>query len=67
MSRIALTGGFTPMPEGVHILCITKVEYDESFGKMSITLQNAAGQKHFENFRFLDANGEENQKAMCRS
>ena len=64
MSRIALTGGFTPMPEGIHILKITKVEYDESFGRMSITMENAAGQRHFENFRFLDANGEENQKAI---
>lgn len=64
MSRIALTGGFTIMPEGEQILCITKVEYDESFGRMSVTMQNADGQRHFENFRFLDATGAENQKAI---
>ena len=64
MSRIALTGGFTIMPEGVHILCIKKIEYDESFGRMSITMENAEGQKHFENFRFLDSTGADNQKAL---
>jgi len=63
MSKIKLTGGFSLMAEGVQTLKCTKCEYNEDFGKMSLTFENAKGQKHFENFNFLTVSGEENTGA----
>lgn len=63
MSRIPLTGGFTMMERGEQILKITSAEYKEDFGKVKLTMQNAKGQKHFENFTLVNNNGETNDGA----
>lgn len=65
MATIKLTDtGYTLIPEGVHVFKITEVEYDEDFGKMVITMQTQEGQKHFERFSLLKANGEVNEGAI---
>ena len=56
--------GFTLIPEGWHEFKITKVDYDEKFGKMEIELVTKNGQKHTERFTLLDNTGEINQKAI---
>lgn len=64
MSRIPLTGGFTLMAEGIQILKVTKVDYEEDFGKLSITMENSRGEKHFERYRLLLNDGGVNDKAI---
>ena len=61
---IKLTNGFKPIPEGTHVFRITEVEYDEDFGKMTITLKTAKGEKHVERFSLLKSDGEPNEGAM---
>ena len=56
--------GFSLIPEGWHEFKITKVDYDEKFGKMEIELVTKNGQKHTERFTLLDNTGEINQKAI---
>lgn len=63
MSRIPLTGGFTMMSEGEQILKITEATYKEDFGKVKLTMVNASGQKHFENFTLTDKEGNTNDGA----
>lgn len=63
MSRIPLTGGFTLMPEGEAVLKIISATYKEDFGKVKLTLANAKGQKHFENFTLVDKDGNTNDGA----
>ena len=64
MARIPLSGGFTIMPEGEHILQIVGVEYKEAFGKLKLTMQNAAGQRHFENYQLYDKDNNPNDGAL---
>ena len=65
MATIKLTGGgFTLIPEGIHVFKIVDVEYKESYGKMSVKMQTAEGQEHEERFSFLKANGETNEGAL---
>jgi hypothetical protein len=59
-----MTGGFQMMPEGEQVLKITKVEYDEEFGKVFITLQNAKGQTCQERFSLLTDENTPNEKAL---
>lgn len=63
MPTIQLTSGFTVCPEGVHIFRIYKVEYDQEFGKLTISLVNAKGITHVERFSLIKVNGEPNEKA----
>lgn len=63
MSRIPLTGGFTMMSEGEQILKITEATYKEDFGKVKLTMANASGQKHFENFTLVNKDGDMNDGA----
>lgn len=58
MGRIQLTGTFSIMPEGEHVLQIVAVSYKEEFGKLSVTMETADGKKHFENFNLLDSSGQ---------
>lgn len=60
MAKIALTEGFTVIPEGRHIFKITDVTYKEAFGKMEVKMETAKGQKHIERFSLLDKNGNPN-------
>ena len=64
MARIPMTGGFQRIPEGVHVLKITKAEHDEEFGKLTFTLENAKGQSCQERFNLLNLDNTTNEKAM---
>ena len=64
MARIPLTNGFTLIPEGTYVFKITKVDYDETFGKMEISLITKDGKKHTERYSLLNANGEINEGAL---
>jgi hypothetical protein len=59
-----MTGGFQIMPEGEQVLKITTAEYDEDFGKVIFTLENAKGQTCQERFSLLNQDGSPNEKAM---
>lgn len=63
MAKIGLTGGFTPLPEGMYIFKISKVEYNEKFGKLKVTLQTREGKTHMEQFSLLDSKGKPNEGA----
>lgn len=64
MARIPLSNGFTLIPEGMHVFKITKVEYDETFGKLLVNMETSNGSKHIERFSLLDKNGEPNSSAF---
>ncbi len=64
MARIPMTGGFQIMPEGEQVLKITKAEYDEDFGKVTFTLENAKGQSCQEMFSLLNQDNTPNEKAL---
>lgn len=65
MSTINIGGVFSIMPEGEHTLKITEAVYKEDFGKVKITMKNAKGQKHFENFTLTDKDGNPNDGACA--
>ena len=62
--KLTLTGGFEPIPEGVHTFKITAVEYKPDFGKMIINTVTETGKKHIERFSLLDGKGKPNSAAM---
>lgn len=64
MARIPMTGGFQIMPEGEHVLKITKAEYEEEFGKAIFVLENAKGQTCQERFSLLNNDNTPNEKAL---
>ncbi len=65
MAKIKLSeGGYTPIPEGTHIFKITKVTYDEDFGKLEAEMIIASGQKHTERFSLIKDDGEINEGAL---
>lgn len=63
MARIAMTSGFTLVPEGTHVFRIYNVTYDEEFGKLIVFMVNAQGITHKENFSLKDKNDQPNEKA----
>ena len=65
MAMIPMTSGFTLCPEGVHVFRIYKVDYNEEFGKLVISLVNAQGITHQERYQLMGANGEMNEKACA--
>lgn len=64
MARIPMTAGFQRIPEGEHVLKITKAEYDEDFGKVTFTLENVKGQSCQERFSLLNQDNTPNEKAL---
>ena len=60
MSKIALSEGFSVIPEGTHIFQITEVTYKEEFGKMEVKLKTAKGQTHTERFNLMGKDGSMN-------
>ena len=64
MARIPMTGGFQTIPEGVHVLKITEVQYEEDFGKLIITLANSKGATCREQFSLLKNDNTPNEKAL---
>ena len=64
MAKVKLSEStFTVIPDGEHIFKVEKVEYDEDFGKMEVTLVTADGLKTVERYNMLDSEGEVNEKA----
>lgn len=64
MATIPLrTNTFRPIPEGVHVFRIYDVEYNETFGRMSIYLVNAQGKTHIERFTLMRTDGAPNDSA----
>lgn len=63
MAKIALTEGFSLIPEGTHIFKITDVTYKEEFGKLEIKLKTAKGQTHTERFNLMKGDGSPNEGA----
>lgn len=64
MARIAMTSGFTLIPEGEHVFRIYDASYDEEFGKIEIKMVNAQGITHNERFSIKNNNDEINEKAL---
>lgn len=66
MARLQLSkgNGFTLIPEGTYVFKITKVDYDEDFGKMDIELQTKSGLAHHEKFSLIKNDGEMNEGAL---
>lgn len=55
---------FTIIPEGKTNFKIAEVNYDETFGKMTITLVTKEGLKQVERYNLLNNNGEYNDGAI---
>ena len=64
MARIPMTGGFSLMDEGIQVLRIYGVDYNEKFGNLTIYMVNAKAQTMRETFRFKGKNGQPNEGAM---
>lgn len=56
---------FTVIPEGDYVFEITKVDYNEDFGKLTITMKTENNQYHTERFSLMNASGEMNEKACA--
>lgn len=65
MAKIRLTGGFKPLPEGTYIFKVSKVEYKEDFGKMTVTFETKDGKKLTERYNLLNSDGSVNDGAMA--
>ena len=61
---IKLTGGFSVVPEGIHVFRITEVEYKEEYGKLEVRMVTAKGNRHTERFSLLDSSGKPNEGAL---
>ena len=64
MAKIALSKGFTLIPEGIHIFQITDVVYKEEFGKLEVKMKTAKGQSHTERFNLMKSDGSVNEGAI---
>lgn len=56
--------GFKLIQEGWHVFKITKVDYDERFGKIEIEMVTKDGGKHTERFNILTDRGQTNIGAL---
>ena len=63
MAKIALTEGFSLIPEGTHIFKIIEVSYKEEFGKLEVKMKTAKGQTHTERFNLMKQDGSMNEGA----
>lgn len=63
MAKIALTEGFSLIPEGTHIFKIIKVAYKEEFGKLEVKMKTSKGQTHTERFNLMQQDGSMNEGA----
>ncbi len=65
MAKIKLSeSSFTPIPKGEHVFKLTKVDYDEDFGKVNIDMVTVEGKKHVERFALIKTDGELNEGAL---
>ena len=56
--------GYTRIPEGWHTFEVIESDYNEDFGKLTITLKTENGLEHKETFTLINAMGEPNEKAI---
>lgn len=61
MAKIALSEGFSLIPEGTHIFKIIEVSYKEEFGKLEVRMKTAKGQTHTERFNLMKQDGSMNE------
>lgn len=61
---INLSEGYSIIPVGTHVFQITDVDYNDAFGKISVTMKTVKGQKHVERFYLYKNNGEKNDAAL---
>lgn len=73
-ARIGLSRNeYETLPEGDYEFTVTAAEYNETFGKISVTLMTDDGKKMIESYNLLKQNGETNDGALkafswlCRS
>lgn len=64
MGRIPMSSGWSIIPEGEYVFCITEATHDENFGKVEIKLITADGLTHSERFSILKADGSYNDGAL---
>ncbi|WP_373781158.1 hypothetical protein [Jeotgalibaca porci] len=65
MAKIKLVEtGWSMIPEGNYTFKITKVDYNEDFGKMEISMVTKSGQTHNERFSLITKKGNANEGAM---
>ena len=64
MGRIALSDGYSLIPEGSHIFKIVGASYKEQFGKLEIKMKTAKGQTHIERFTLIKKDGTSNEGAL---
>ncbi len=64
MGKIALSEGYTVIPEGTHIFKIVEVNYKEAYGKLEIKMKTAKGQVHTERFSLIKQDGSSNEGAL---
>lgn len=62
---ISLSRNFETIPEGVYVFRIEKIDYNEDFGRMLVTLKTQTGRTHVERYGLLDKKGEPNSGAMA--
>ena len=65
MAKIKLAkSGFTLVPEGTHVFKITNVDFNETFGKLTVTMETAEGDRHDERFQLIKSDGKANDGAL---
>lgn len=64
MAKIKLMSSFSLIPEGRYVMQVTNAKYDETFGKIIVTLATEKGQTHDERFNIISKTGELNEKAL---
>lgn len=64
MAKVALSGGFSPIPEGTHVFQIVEVNYKEEYGKLEVKMKTANGKTHLERFSLMRIDGSANAGAL---
>lgn len=65
MSKVKLSDStFAVCPEGEHLFKIVKVEYDENFGLITMTLKTPDGYTDTERYQLITADNEVNEGAV---
>lgn len=61
--RISLTNTYEPIKQGIYNFKIVNAEYDDEFGKVTITFETNDGKRHIERYN-LERDGKPNTTAM---
>lgn len=65
MARIPMVSGFQMIPEGIHVLKVTKADYNEEFNKLVLTFETQDGKSLREQFIFVKNDGTPNSGACA--